>query len=136
MVPSYKHALIVGAGPGLSASLARLFADEGLRVTLAARSTAALAEICADIGAEARACDATSHAEVTALFQSLETNTPDVVVFNPAAREHGPVAEIDPEGVREALMVTAYGGFLVAQAAVKLMLPHGHGWGQGVKAPC
>ncbi len=127
MVPSYKHALIVGAGAGLSASLARLFAAEGLHVTLAARSTADLAEICGDIGAEARACDATSHADVTALFQGLEADAPDVVVYNPSARERGPVAEIDPEGVREALMVTAFGGFLVAQAAVKRMLPHGHG---------
>ncbi|MDP6516849.1 MAG: SDR family NAD(P)-dependent oxidoreductase [Alphaproteobacteria bacterium] len=127
MVSSYKHALIVGAGAGLSASLARLFAAEGLRVTLAARSTDDLAEICRDIGAEARACDATSPDDVNALFQALDSAPPDVVVYNPSARERGPFTEIDPEGVRQGLMVTAYGGFLVAQQAVKRMLPQGHG---------
>ena len=36
-IPKYKTALIVGAGEGLSASLARLFAREGIKVALAAR---------------------------------------------------------------------------------------------------
>ena len=34
---SYKTALIVGVGSGLSASLARLFAKNGIKVALAAR---------------------------------------------------------------------------------------------------
>ena len=35
-IPKYKIALIVGVGSGLSASLARLFAKQGIRVALAA----------------------------------------------------------------------------------------------------
>lgn len=38
MVPNYSRALIVGVGDGLSASLARLLAREGMQITLAARN--------------------------------------------------------------------------------------------------
>ncbi len=129
MIPSYQHALIVGAGAGLSASLARLFAKEGLRVSLAARDPGGLAELCDETGAGAHACDATSREDVAALFAALEAGpgAPDVVVYNPSGRVRGPFVEIDQEAVQKALMVTAYGGFLVAQEAAKRMLPRGHG---------
>ena len=51
MVPTYQRALIVGAGPGLSASLARLFTAEGLKVGLAARNTEKLNDLAAETGA-------------------------------------------------------------------------------------
>ena len=129
MIPSYQHALIVGAGAGLSASLARLFAKEGLRVSLAARDPGGLVELCGETGARAHACDATSREDVAALFAALEAGpgAPDVVVYNPSGRVRGPFVEIDQEAVETALMVTAYGGFLVAQEAAKRMLERGHG---------
>ena len=43
--PRYETALIVGAGAGLSASLARLFSREGIRVALAARNIDKLADL-------------------------------------------------------------------------------------------
>ncbi|MEE8535549.1 MAG: SDR family NAD(P)-dependent oxidoreductase, partial [Kiloniellales bacterium] len=129
MVPNYQHALIVGAGAGLSASLARLFAKEGLRVSLAARDPGDLADLCGETGAGAHACDATSREDVAGLFAALEAGpgAPDVVIYNPSGRVRGPFIEIDQEAVQKALMVTAYGGFLVAQEAAKRMLPRGHG---------
>ena len=127
MVPTYKHALIVGVGPGLSASLARLLSSEGMAVSLAARSIDDLSGLCAETGAMAHACDATSPEDVDALFGALEGSGPDVVVYNPSSRVRGPFVEIDREGVRDALLVTAYGGFLVAQAAARRMAPDGHG---------
>ena len=51
--PKYTIALIVGAGEGLSASLARLFAAKGLRVALAARNIEKLGALCAETGARA-----------------------------------------------------------------------------------
>ena len=60
--PIYTSALIVGAGQGLSASLARLLTHEGLAVALAARHTAKLASLCAETGARAFACDAQDEA--------------------------------------------------------------------------
>lgn len=127
MVPTYKHALIVGAGPGLSASLARLLSSEGMAVSLAARSIDDLSGLCSETGATAHACDATSPEDVDALFGALEGNDPDVVVYNPSARVRGPIVEIDRETTKNAILVTAYGGFLIAQAAARRMAPNGHG---------
>ncbi|MBE7197574.1 MAG: SDR family NAD(P)-dependent oxidoreductase [Parafilimonas terrae] len=130
MTPRYSRALIVGAGPGLSASLARLLAADGLRIGLAARNVEKLADLAAETGAAVHACDASKPAEVEALFARLEPalgGTPDVVVYNASGRLRGSVAELDPEAVAKSLMVSAYGAFLVAQAAARRMLPHRHG---------
>jgi NAD(P)-dependent dehydrogenase (short-subunit alcohol dehydrogenase family) len=126
---SYKTALIVGAGPGLSASLARLFAGHGIKVALAARSIDKLAGLARETGAKAFACDATKRAEVDALFASVEAafGAPDAVVYNASYRTRGPLAELDPAEVEKSIHVSAFGGFLVAQAAVKRMLPAGRG---------
>jgi NAD(P)-dependent dehydrogenase (short-subunit alcohol dehydrogenase family) len=126
---SYKTALIVGAGSGLSASLARLFSREGLRVALAARNVEKLGALCAETGAKAFACDATNPGQVAQMFAEVEaaTGAPDVVVYNASARARGPVAELVPAEVERAIMVSAYGGFLVAREAVARMLPKKHG---------
>ncbi len=125
---TYRRALIVGAGPGFSASLARRFAREGIAVALAARQTAKLAELCAQTGATAHACDAADPAQVAALFTALEAaGAPDLVVYNASGRVRGPIAELDPAEVQRALQVSAYGAFLVAQQAARRMLPARHG---------
>ena len=126
---SYETALIVGAGSGLSASLARLFSREGLRVALAARNSEKLGGLCAETGAKAFGCDATNPGQVAQMFAAVEaaTGAPDVVVYNASARARGPVAELVPAEVERALMVSAYGGFLVAREAATRMLPKRHG---------
>ncbi|MBO0736815.1 MAG: SDR family NAD(P)-dependent oxidoreductase [Alphaproteobacteria bacterium] len=127
--PSYETALIVGAGTGLSASLARLLAGEGLRVALAARNAEKLAPLCAETGARAFACEATDPGQVANMFAAVEaaTGAPDVVVYNASARARGPLVELVPVEVERAIMVSAYGGFLVAREAVARMLPKRHG---------
>jgi NAD(P)-dependent dehydrogenase (short-subunit alcohol dehydrogenase family) len=122
-------ALIVGAGSGLSASLARLLARRGYAISLAARSPGKLDALASGIGASVHACDASQPAEVAALFDAVlaDAGVPDVVVFNAAARARGPVAELDPAAVRQAIIVSAFGGFLVGQRAAQLMLPRGSG---------
>jgi NAD(P)-dependent dehydrogenase (short-subunit alcohol dehydrogenase family) len=127
--PKYKNALIVGAGSGLSASLARLFARHGIRVALAARSIEKLGALCTETGARAFACDATKADEVERLFGLVEREigTPDVVVYNASARSRGPFLDLVPAEVAQAIAVSAYGGFLVAQEAAKRMLPNKHG---------
>ncbi|MEA1834239.1 SDR family NAD(P)-dependent oxidoreductase [Methylobacterium durans] len=130
MIPRYQRALIVGAGSGLSASLARLFAGEGMRVGLAARDVGKLDALAAETGAAIHACDASRPAEVEALFARLEPalgGHPDVVVYNASGRLRGPLVDLDPAAVERALAVTAFGGFLVAQAAARRMLPARHG---------
>src|SRR5438034_4534454 len=127
--PTYETALIVGAGRGLSASLARLFSSRGLRVALAARDAEKLAPLCAETGARAFACDAVEPDQVARLFTAVEaaTGTPDVVVYNASARARGPVAELVPAEVERAIMVSAFGGFLVAREAARRMVPKAHG---------
>lgn len=125
----YQSALIVGSGPGLSASLARLFTREGMRVALAARNIDKLAGLTAETNAQAFACDATDAAQVSRLFQDIERTqgAPDVVVYNASARARGPVAELAPADVQRAIQISAFGGFLVAQEAARRMLPKEHG---------
>ncbi len=128
MKPSYSRALIIGAGTGLSASLARLFAAKGLDLALAARATGKLAALAAETGASLHACDAADQGQVAALFAALDAQgAPDVVVYNPSARVRGPFIELDPQAVARAVQVTAIGAFFVAQEAVKRMQPAGHG---------
>jgi NAD(P)-dependent dehydrogenase (short-subunit alcohol dehydrogenase family) len=125
----YEKALIVGAGSGLSAALARLFARGGLKVALAARNTEKLASLCAETGASAFACDAIQPDQVTHLFSAVEgaMGSPDVVVYNASARARGSLVELVPAEVERAIMVSAYGGFLVAREAVSRMLRQGRG---------
>ena len=127
--PEYKIALIVGAGAGLSASLARLFAREDIRVALAARQIEKLGALCAETDARAFACDATNPDDVERLFGLVEREigVPDIVVYNASGRTRGVFTELVPAEVAEAMTVSAFGGFLVAQQAAKRMLPNKHG---------
>ncbi|MGO9545336.1 MAG: SDR family NAD(P)-dependent oxidoreductase [Rhodomicrobium sp.] len=127
--PSFSSALIVGAGPGLSASVARAFARSGMKIALAARDTAKLKPLQGGLGAAAFACDATNPGQVRNLFgEAARVNgEPDVVVYNAGARLRGPLIDLDPAAVERALQVSAFGGFLVAQEAARRMLPKGRG---------
>jgi len=121
----YRTALIVGVGGGLSASIARTFAGAGMKVALAARRGNDLAPLAVKIGGKAFTCDATKRAEVTRLFADVEAaiGAPDVVVYNASYRTRGPFVDLDPDEVERTLLVSAFAGFLVAQEAVKRMLP-------------
>jgi len=126
---THRTALIVGAGSGLSASLARLFAKNGMKIALAARSIEKLATLASETGALLAPCDASRENEVEALFAAVESKlgAPDVVVYNASARSRGPFVELAAADVENAIRVSAFGGFLVAQQAVRRMLPKGEG---------
>jgi len=121
-----SSALIVGAGSGLSASLARQCAAAGMQVGLAARNVDKLKDLVKQTGAQAYACDAADPSAVEKLFSALKT-APDLVVYNPSYRVRGPFLELDAGEVSKTLLVTAYGGFLVAQAALARMVARGSG---------
>jgi len=122
-------ALIVGAGSGLSASIARLFAKEGIRVVLAARQVDKLTYLVRETNALRFTCDASKPEEVEQLFNQVEQQIgiPTVVVYNPALRVPGSLISLDLIEVARSLEVNAYGGFLVAQSAAKRMLQIGEG---------
>ncbi len=114
--------LIVGAGSGLSGSLARLLRKEGFQVALAARNVDKLSAF----DAVRLRCDATDRAQVEAAFDQLG-RVPELVIYNASYRTRAPLAELDPAEVKKTIEVTAYAGFLVGQAAAKRMLPRGSG---------
>ncbi len=128
-----ERALIVGAGAGLSAALARRCAREGMSVVLAARDTTKLAALAEETGAVTIACDASRAEEVERLFAALDAgggagaDRLDLVVYNASGRARGPVTELDPAAVDAAIRVTAFGGFLVAQQAALRMVRQGSG---------
>jgi NAD(P)-dependent dehydrogenase (short-subunit alcohol dehydrogenase family) len=121
--------LIVGAGQGLSAALARRFKSSGANIAIASRSKEKLGMLADELGAHAFACDASQPAAVSKLFADVEeqVGAPDVVIYNPSGRVRGAFVDLDPIEVERSLAVTAFGGFLVSQAAARQMLPRGHG---------
>jgi NAD(P)-dependent dehydrogenase (short-subunit alcohol dehydrogenase family) len=126
---SGEIALIVGAGSGLSASLARLFAKDGMRVALAARDTAKLNSLAKETAALPVACDASDLRQVEAMFGAVEARwgVPDLVVYNAGYRVRGPFVDLDAGEVERTIKVTGYAGFLVAQAAARRMLARAAG---------
>jgi NAD(P)-dependent dehydrogenase (short-subunit alcohol dehydrogenase family) len=125
----FNSALIVGAGSGLSAALARALAADGVKVALAARTTEDLGPLVKDIGGKAFACDASQRAGVDKLFADVDAafGAPEIVVYNASFRTRGPFVDLDPADVEKSLAVTAYGAFLVSQQAARRMLPKKHG---------
>jgi NAD(P)-dependent dehydrogenase (short-subunit alcohol dehydrogenase family) len=127
----YSTALIVGAGPGLGASLARTFTRDGpMRVMVAARKRDKLDAIARETGAGVATCDSTDAASVAALFDAATAHfgaPPQVVVYNASQRVRGSFVDVDAAAVEQAVRVTAFGAFLVAQHAARSMVPSGHG---------
>ncbi|WP_420405876.1 SDR family NAD(P)-dependent oxidoreductase [Nisaea sp.] len=124
-----ETALIVGAGAGLSASLARHCANEGMKIALAARNTDKLGRLAGETGAFVHECDVADKDSVATLFSWLDETlgTPDLVVFNPSKRVRGPLVGLDPDEVLAATTVSCHGAFLVAQQAARRMLKAGRG---------
>ena len=115
------EAVVIGVGDGLSASVVRVLKREGYGLTLAARSGDKMKAVADETGARTHLLDASDPASVKALFDAV----PDplrVVVYNPSARVRGPLTELDPETVRKAVEVTAFGAFLAGQQAAARML--------------
>ena len=119
-----ESVLIVGAGSGLSASLARLCRSRGMKVVLAARDIEKLKKLKKEISVDAVKCDATKIKSVSNLFKKTDQiiGTPDLVIYNPSKSLGGSIADIDPKKAHEAMNISCYGGFLVAQQAAKRML--------------
>ncbi|MSQ18750.1 MAG: SDR family NAD(P)-dependent oxidoreductase [Betaproteobacteria bacterium] len=121
--------LIVGAGSGLSAAVARRFARDGSQIMLAARNVDKLASLAAETKAKVIGCDVAERASIDAMFASCDAGpgAPDIVVYNPSFRVRGPFLDLDPAAVKKTIEVSAYGGFLVAQQALRRMVPKGKG---------
>ena len=124
-----KAVLIVGAGSGLSASLARAFNSKGMKIVLAARNIDKLDSLKKEIDALVFKCDSTDNKSVQNLFLQTDSiiGTPEIVIYNPSLRIVKPFIEYDPDEMLQSIKVNSYGAFLVAHESVKRMLKIGKG---------
>lgn len=124
-----KAVLIVGAGSGLSASLARAFNSKGMKIVLAARNIDKLESLKKEIDALVFKCDSTENKSVQNLFLQTDSiiGTPEIVIYNPSLRIVKPFIEYDPDEMLQSIKVNSYGAFLVAHESVKRMLKIGKG---------
>ena len=122
-------ALIVGAGFGLSASVARLLYRNGWKVILFSRNDKKLSSLCKEIDAISFSGDASDKDAISKLFENIDNNigSPNFVLYNPSYRVRQPFLELDPEDVSRAIQISALGGFFVGQQAAKRMLASGDG---------
>ena len=128
-IMTQKAVLIVGAGSGLSASLARAFSSKGMKVVLAARNIDKLASLKKEIDALVFKCDSTENKSVQNLFLQTDSiiGTPEIVIYNPSLRIVKPFIEYEPDEMLRSIKVNSYGAFLVAHESVKRMLKLGKG---------
>ena len=124
-----ENALIIGAGLGLSASLARLLTQNNFNVAIAARNIEKLDDLKAETNSEVFRCDASNIEEVKNLFTQSDKllGQPDLVIYNPSARVRGGITEVDPVETQKAINITCFGAFLCAQQAAQRMLKRGKG---------
>jgi len=123
-------ALIVGGGPGISASCARLFATEGMKVAVAARNIEKepLAQLAAEHGVLLVKCDASDPESVANLFAEVtsQLGTPHLVIHNIDGRSRDVfrkgIHEVDPALVLDTLKNSTFSAFLVGQQAARAML--------------
>jgi NAD(P)-dependent dehydrogenase (short-subunit alcohol dehydrogenase family) len=126
---SRRVALIVGAGPGISAAFAQALVAGGYDVAVAARDSASLKSLADSIGARPFVVDAGSPATLVQLFADVDAQlgAPEVVLYNPSARIRGDLLSLDIAAATSAIQVTAIGALATAQEAARRMLPRGHG---------
>lgn len=123
-------AVIVGGGPGVSASCARLFSEEGMRVAVAARNPEkeVLQDLARDYDVRCYACDAKEPDSVAEFFLAVEKDLgpPTLVIHNIDGRTaeifRKEIIEADPQRVLETLQNSAFSAFLVGQQAAQSML--------------
>lgn len=124
-------AVVVGAGPGLGAALARTFAAAGMAVAVAARRADKAEALAGSLGGRGRgyACDASDEAAVERLFDAVQADlgAPDLVVFNAGAFVRKGFLETEVEEFERCWRIGCLGGFLVGRRAARGMLPRGRG---------
>ena len=124
-----EKAIIVGAGYGLSASLARLLSKSGFDLMLASRNVEKNYKLAKETNSIIEECDVTSIEQVENLFKKADNilGIPDLVIFNPSARLRGTVEELDMYAAKKAIEVSTIGALSVAKEAATRMLSRGSG---------
>jgi NAD(P)-dependent dehydrogenase (short-subunit alcohol dehydrogenase family) len=124
-----RVALIIGAGPGISAAFGEALVADGYQVALASRNVEKLSMLAAQMNAKAFEADASSPASLVGLFNRVDEalGEPEVVLFNPSARIRGDLLTLDIAAASAAIQTTSIGALVTAQEAARRMLPKGRG---------
>jgi NAD(P)-dependent dehydrogenase (short-subunit alcohol dehydrogenase family) len=120
-----ETAVVAGVGPGLGRALVDAFAAEGYRVFAAARRVDALERIPFALPdrVEKVACDVTDESQVDRLLDLAVA----VAIFNAGAYAPGRVLDVAPADFERCWRVGCFGGFLLARAAARVMVPRRRG---------
>lgn len=129
-----KVAVVLGAGPGLGASVARRFAREGYAVALLARTVDSLIAIhqqITDAGGRALSlpADALDTATLSEAFAEVRSvlGDPEVFVYNAGGFQAGGVLEVRPEQFEDAWRTNCFGAFLGVREVLPAMLARRRG---------
>ena len=120
-----ESVLIIGAGPGLSASLARLCFLKKMKVIMASRNIKKLEELKKEVEGETFECDSSNIESVSNLFKQLDkkVGTPNLVIYNASSRpKRESVIDLNPKETQKSINITCFVAFLVAQEATKRMI--------------
>src|SRR5262245_40954895 len=129
-----KMAVVTGAGSGIGAAIARVFAARGAHVAAVDRDQAAVRDVVDGIVAaggatSAHTCDVSQPADVEALFSALAAGHPrvDILVSNAGIAHVGTVETTTPDDMDRLYRVNVIGVYLCARSAVPIMLRQGGG---------
>jgi NAD(P)-dependent dehydrogenase (short-subunit alcohol dehydrogenase family) len=129
-----KTAVVTGAGSGIGAAIARLFAQRGATIVAADRDVPAAQRIAGEIAAAggaatAHQCDVAEPASVDALFAALAgaNSTVDILVNNAGIAHVGTIEQTTPDDLDRLYRVNVLGVYLCARAAIPIMLRQGKG---------
>src|SRR5689334_9266969 len=129
-----KAAVVTGAGSGIGAAIARLFASRGATIASVDRDLASAQAVAADIThaggkAAAHQCDVSQPDAVASLFRALAASNPrlDILVNNAGIAHVGTIEQTTPEDMDRLYRVNVLGVYLCARAAVPVMLRQGGG---------
>ncbi len=128
------HCIIVGAGPGLGAAIARRFSHAGHRVGLVARDRAHLRSLAAEleglgITAAIETADAGEPEELSGAIRALERRQGPctTLVYNAAVMREADPLDLDVARLRREFDVNLVGGLVAAQAVAPGMTARGAG---------
>ena len=129
-----KVAVVTGAGSGIGAAIARLFAAQQARVVVLDRDEAAARRTADQIGgaggqAAAIACDVADGAQVDRVFDRIvaEQGRVDILVNNAGISHVGTIERTTEADLDRLYAVNVKGVYLCARAAVPIMIGQGGG---------
>jgi 2-hydroxycyclohexanecarboxyl-CoA dehydrogenase len=126
---SGKAALVIGGSSGFGEAIARCFVREGARVMIAARGEEKLRRVAAELGCEARVCDATDWHQLKALADAAlaQLGGLDVAVNSAGFSDSVPIARLEPARVEQMVAVQYTGALYFIQHMANAMAKAGRG---------